>query len=80
MTVADRVLSTLCDVAETDEVLSDPDLRLFDEGVLDSLATVQLIVALEQEFGMQISPASLDREDWATPRKIVSYVQSRVGG
>lgn len=78
MTVADRVLSTLTDVAETDEVVHDPDLRLFDEGVLDSLATVQLIVALEQEFGLQISPAALDREDWATPRKIVAYVEQRV--
>jgi D-alanine--poly(phosphoribitol) ligase subunit 2 len=79
MTVADRVLSTLSGIAETDEVMHDPDLRLFDEGVLDSLATVQLIVALEQEFGMHISPAALDREDWATPRKIVTYVQDRLG-
>ena len=78
MTVADRVLSKLSDIADTDEVIHDPDLRLFDEGVLDSLATVQLIVALEEEFGMQISPAALDRDDWATPRKIVSYVQERV--
>jgi D-alanine--poly(phosphoribitol) ligase subunit 2 len=80
MTVADRVLAALSDVADTDEVLNDPDLRLFDEGVLDSMATVELILALEQEFGMQISPAALDREDWATPRKIVSFVQQRVNG
>lgn len=80
MPVAERVLTVLANVAETDEVTREPDLRLFDEGVLDSLATVQLIVALEREFGLTISPAALDREDWATPRQIVAYVEQRVTG
>ena len=79
MTTAARVLVILEEIAETDEVRKDLDLELFHSDILDSLATVQLIVALEAEFGVEISPAEIEREDWATPRKIIAYLESRVG-
>jgi hypothetical protein len=37
-----------------------------------------LFVAFSSEFGLEISPADLDREDWATPRKIISDVERKV--
>jgi D-alanine--poly(phosphoribitol) ligase subunit 2 len=79
MSVAETVLQILSDIAATDEVRDNPDLRLFDLAVLDSLKTVELIVALSEAFGMEISPAELDREQWATPQRIVSYIEQRVG-
>ena len=79
MSVAETVLQILSDIVGTDEVRDNPDLRLFDLAVLDSLKTVELIVALSEAFGMEISPAELDREQWATPQRIVSYIEQRVG-
>ena len=79
MSTAEKVLAVLADVAESDEVRRDPDLRLYDRQILDSLATVHLILAFAEAFGIEISPAELEREQWATPRKIVAYIEERVG-
>jgi D-alanine--poly(phosphoribitol) ligase subunit 2 len=78
MSVAQQVLDLLARVAESDEAVRDPDLRLFDLHVLDSLKTVELIVGLNAKFGVEISPAEFEREQWATPRKIVAYMEGRV--
>jgi D-alanine--poly(phosphoribitol) ligase subunit 2 len=78
MTIADRVLDVLVRVSEIEDVRDDPDVRLYDLDVLDSMKTVQLIVAFLSEFGVEISPAELDREEWATPRKIISYMERKL--
>jgi D-alanine--poly(phosphoribitol) ligase subunit 2 len=75
---ADRILDVLATVAETDEVRGQPDLALYDLQVLDSMKTVQLIVELGQQLGVEISPAEFDREAWATPAKLVADVQRRL--
>jgi D-alanine--poly(phosphoribitol) ligase subunit 2 len=78
MTVTSEVMNILERVTGTDQVRRDPDLALFDLDILDSLGTVELIVALSEEFGVDISPAEIDREQWASPRKIVAYMEERV--
>jgi D-alanine--poly(phosphoribitol) ligase subunit 2 len=66
-------------ITGTDQVRRDPDLALFDLGLLESLGLVELLVALEEEFGVEISPAEVERDQWASPRKIVAYMEARVG-
>lgn len=73
-----QILDVLARVAETDEVRTNPDLALYDLQVLDSMKTVELIVALGAELGVQISPAEFEREAWATPAKLVADVQARL--
>jgi D-alanine--poly(phosphoribitol) ligase subunit 2 len=46
--------------------------------LLDSLATVELILALSEGLGMEVSPGEIDREMWATPQKIIDYFEERV--
>jgi len=72
------ILDVLERIAETDEVRKNPDLALFDLQVLDSMKTVELIVALGSELNVEISPAEFDREAWATPRKLIADVQNRL--
>ena len=80
MSVGESVLTILARTAETDEVLAQPDLDLFETGVLDSLRTVELMVALSEAFGVEISPAEFERDQWATPARIVAFMTARVGG
>lgn len=80
MTVSsEQILDVIARVAETDEVRANLDLALYDLQVLDSMKTVQLIVELGQETGVEVSPAEFDRDAWATPRKIIEDVQRRLG-
>ncbi len=74
----EQIIDVLARVAETDEVRTNPDLALFDLQVLDSMKTVELIVELGRETGVEVSPAEFDRDAWATPRKIVEDVQRRL--
>ncbi len=73
-----QILDVLARVAETDEVRTNPDLALFDLQVLDSMKTVELIVAFGSELGVDISPAEFEREAWATPRLLVADLQQRL--
>lgn len=78
MTTSDRVLDVLVGVSEIEDVRHEPDVRLYDHQILDSMQTVRLIIALSSEFGVEISPSELDREEWATPRKIISYMEHKL--
>jgi len=75
---ADKVLLLLASVGETDEVLSNLDLLLYDYQVLDSMRTVELILLIEEEFGLKISPAEFERERWRTPRAVIADLQQRL--
>lgn len=77
--ISDQVLDVLAGVAETDEVRTNPDLALYDLQILDSMKTVELIVALSRDLGVEVSPAEFERESWATPRKLVEDVLKRMG-
>jgi len=75
---ASKILDVLATVAETEEVRTNPDLALYDLQVLDSMKTVELIVALGRELDVEISPAEFEREAWATPAKLIADVQRRL--
>lgn len=79
MSVHDRVLSVLAAVTKDDEVKRNPDVQLFETGLLDSFGVVELMLALEQEFDTAFSPAEFDPVAWATPNQIAAIVAERVG-
>jgi D-alanine--poly(phosphoribitol) ligase subunit 2 len=74
----EKALRLLESVAETDEVRTNPELPLYECQLLDSIKTVELMVRIEEEFGLKISPAEFERETWGTPRKIVADLESRM--
>ena len=78
MSIADGVLRTLAEVTEVDELRTNLDIRLYDSHVLDSMKTVELMLALSDRFGLDISPAEFDREQWATPLSIIQYIEGRM--
>lgn len=78
MSIRERVLNVIARVAENDEVVQNPEVYLYDTGLLDSFATVQLMLQLEEEFGIAFSPAEFDPAAWATPNLIAALVEERV--
>ncbi len=76
--IEERTLHVLAEVTETPGRPLPPDTELYDRGLLDSMTTVQLIAALSDEFGLDISPAEFDREAWATPAGIVADIRRRL--
>jgi D-alanine--poly(phosphoribitol) ligase subunit 2 len=75
--IADEVLTALVRVTRTDDVRRDLDLELFELYLLDSLDVVELMVLLSDRLGVDLSPSEFDRPTWATPRKIITYLEGR---
>jgi D-alanine--poly(phosphoribitol) ligase subunit 2 len=75
---SDKVLQLLASVAETDEVLTNLDLPLYEYQVLDSMRTVQLILMIEEQFGIKVSPAEFERESWRTPHDLIADLKHRM--
>jgi len=73
-----QVLQLLASVTETDEVHTNLELLLYESQLLDSIKTVELMIRIEEEFGLKISPAEFERESWETPRKIIADLERRV--
>ncbi|CAN5723990.1 acyl carrier protein [soil metagenome] len=56
--------------------LSD-DYELIDNGVLTSLQTVELVMFMEQEFGITVEDDELNEENFATVSSIAELVASK---
>lgn len=56
------------------------DADLFDKGILDSMTLVQLIVGLEQEYGLNLPMHELEIECFSTVARIAELVSSRTRG
>lgn len=74
MDTKEIVLSILEEITGTDEVREDLNVDLFDEGLLDSLGTVQMLVDLEAQCQVSVPVSEFERENWATPQKIIDQV------
>jgi D-alanine--poly(phosphoribitol) ligase subunit 2 len=74
----EQALQLLASVTETEEVRTNLELPLYECQVLDSIKTVELMIRIEEEFGLKISPAEFERENWGTPRKIIADLESRM--
>jgi D-alanine--poly(phosphoribitol) ligase subunit 2 len=75
--VRNVILECLAEVTGTDEVKRNPDLELFDSGLLDSFGTIQLFITIQEQLNIDIAPTEVDREMWATPNKIIQYLEER---
>lgn len=52
------------------------DDNLFDTGLLDSMATVQLLLELQEKTGITAPVSEFNRDEWSTPNKIIEKVES----
>lgn len=78
MSVKEEVIDILNTI--TGEDVSDTmDENLFEDGLLDSMATVELLLDLENKFDIQAPVSEFNRDEWDTPNKVVAKVESLIG-
>ena len=74
----EKVLDMLEDICDDDAVREERDIDLLDAGLLDSMAAIELLVAIEEEFGVQIAPTAVDRDEMNTVNKIIHQIEVRL--
>lgn len=76
--IEEKVLGMLEDICDDDAVREERDIDLFDAGLLDSMAAIELLVAIEEDFGVQIAPTAVDRDEMNTVNKIIHQIEVRL--
>ncbi|WP_430536349.1 D-alanine--poly(phosphoribitol) ligase subunit DltC [Listeria rocourtiae] len=75
MAFREDVLEILEEITESEEVVENTSVQLFDEGLLDSMATVQFLIEVESRLGITVPVSEFDRDEWATPEKIITKLE-----
>ena len=75
--VKEQVLDMLEEICEDDVVREDLDINMKEEGLMDSLAFVEMLVRIEEIFGLSIAPTEVTYEEIDTPNKVISYIEYR---
>ena len=73
----EKVLAIIEEICEDDVIYEERDINLKEEGLMDSLAFVELLVRME-EFGIEVVPTEVTYEEIDTPNKIIHYIETRV--
>lgn len=73
----EKVVEIFEEVTGCDEIRDDYDLDLFEAGLLDSLAIIEVLLQIEEVFGIKLQPTDLERTDMATVNNLVSFLESR---
>ena len=72
--VADRVKKIIVDQLGVEEELVNPDASFVDDLGADSLDTVELVMALEEEFGIEIPDE--DAEKITRVKEAIDYIDA----
>lgn len=73
-----KVLDMLEDICADDAVREGRDVDLFDAGLLDSLAAIEVLVGIEENFGVEIAPTAVERKEMNTVNKIIDQIAARL--
>lgn len=73
MTQENQVYEILSDLTG-EQLTGKPDQELFNSGLMDSMATVQLVMELDDKLNVNIPISEFERTQWDTPAKIMKQV------
>jgi len=75
--IREQVLEMLEEICEDEVVREDLDINMKEEGLMDSLAFVEMLVKIEEILGLSIAPTEVTYEEIDTPNKVISYIENR---
>ena len=75
MEFRDQVLDLLAEVAENDIVKENPDVEILKKVLLILFQTVGLLLEIQNKLDIEVSIMDFDRDEWATPNKIVEALE-----
>lgn len=71
----EKIIEMIIRLTEYEELRHNPDVNLIEEDILDSLAFIELIEELENEFDIEIQPTQVSNDTWEYVDNIVTIVE-----
>ena len=73
-----KIIELIIKVSYDTSLKEDPDIDLIENGILDSLAFINLMSELEDEFDIEIQPTQIPSEVWRYVDSIVEFVETKM--
>ena len=76
MDLYEKVLKIIIEQTECEELKNDFDIDLIENDIIDSLAFINIINSLNDEFNIEIQPTEVSPDSWKTVKSITDLVSS----
>jgi len=74
----EKVLDMLIEVTGSDDIAEEKDTDLFEAGLLDSLGIIEVLLKIEEVFGLRLQPTDLEKSDMATVNNLVKFLNTKL--
>lgn len=74
----EKVLKILENICGDEVVSEEPDINLVEEHLMESFDYTTLLMDLQDQLGVIISPTEYTREEMDTPNKIIAIVKQKL--
>lgn len=69
----------LVDVCESEEILNNPDMDLFETNFLDSFAMLDIVVEIEEKFDIKVKPRDISKEKLKSINNFTKFLNEYIG-
>lgn len=73
----EKIIEIIENVSDYKNLRENIEIDLLENNILDSLAFIELLTALEDEFNIELQPTQIDPNTWRKINKIVELVNSK---
>lgn len=70
-----KIVEIIAEICGVDSTEIELELNLFEDGLLDSFAVIQLVMALEDAFAVSLDIANIPRAKMETPAEITKLIR-----
>ena len=70
----EKIIDIIEKVSDYKELKNNKDIDLLENEILDSLAFIELIEMLNNEFNIEIQPTQVTPDTWRSVKKIAQYI------
>ena len=71
-------MEILCKACENGRIKTEPELDMIDSGIFDSLALIEFIDGIYDEFGVEISVTEIRPELWHNAYKLCECISEMI--
>ena len=71
----EKIIEIIIKLTKYEDLRLNPNINLIEEDILDSLAFIELIEYIENEFDIEIQPTQIPNDTWDYVDNIVNMVK-----
>lgn len=71
----ERIIEIIEKISDYKNLKENRDIDLLENEILDSLAFIELIINLEDEFNIEIQPTQVEPDTWRSVKLIAKLVE-----